>query len=95
MMGIRGAGLNWLDKRREVTPTMVVKQSPQTTCICSRPIEFPGGQVKTTCPCGAVYELGPEGFWFITSIVLMPAAEKLRADEYKRYPRCKKRRKAG
>jgi hypothetical protein len=65
-------------------------------------MEFPGGQVKTSCSCGAVWELGPEGFWSITSFVLILAkpvvveiSVKLRADEYPRYPRSKKRRKAG
>lgn len=81
---------------------MVLKQALSVKCNCGRPMEFPGGQVKATCSCGAVWELGPEGFWSITSFVLILASPvvvetvvKLRADEYPRYPRSKKRRKAG
>ena len=85
---------------------MVLKQELSVKCQCGQAIEFPGGQVKAVCGCGAVWELGPEGFWSITSFVMIlakPVAEppvvetevRLRADEYPRYPRSKKRRKAG
>jgi len=76
---------------------MVLKQDLSVRCVCGQAMEFPGGQVKATCSCGAVWELGPEGFWSITSfvsILAMPVV-KLRADEYPRYPRGKKRRRVG
>ena len=80
---------------------MVLKQELSVKCQCGQAIEFPGGQVKAMCSCGAVWELGPEGFWSITSFVMILAkpvevepAVKLKADEYPRYPRSKKRRKA-
>ena len=85
--------------------SIVLKQELSVKCQCGQAMEFPGGQVKATCGCGAVWELGPEGFWSITSFMLilakpvvepvMEAAVKLRADEYPRYPRSKKRRKVG
>lgn len=85
---------------------MVQKQALSQKCVCGQAMEFPGGQVKVTCSCGAVWELGPEGFWSITSFVLIlvkptvveaavKPTVKLKADEYPRYPRSKKRRKAG
>ena len=75
---------------------MVLKQELSQQCTCGQTIELPGGEIVATCKCRVIWELGPEGYWAITSkfapIVVRP---KLRADEYPRYPRCKKRRKAG
>ena len=42
----------------------MVKQASQT-CKCSKLMEFPEGEVKTVCKCGAVWELGVFGYWYV------------------------------
>ena len=65
---------------------MVLKQALSMACVCGQAMEFPGGQVKVTCGCGAVWELGLEGFWSITSFVLILAKPKGRKlNHYERY----------
>lgn len=41
----------------------MVKQAIQT-CICGQTMDFPEGEVKAICPCGAVWECRPEGYWY-------------------------------
>ncbi|WP_040413430.1 hypothetical protein [Desulfosporosinus sp. OT] len=74
---------------------MVLKQASTAQCVCGQAVEFPEAQVKTMCRCGAIWELGHAGYWSITSFVLFLAKSRLKPDEYKRYPRSRKRRKAG
>jgi len=81
---------------------MVLKQELSERCVCGQAVEFPGGQVKAVCRCGAIWELSAESYWRITGVPLakkftqpVAVAVKLKADEYPRYPRGRKRRKAG
>jgi len=86
---------------------MVVKQELSQRCVCGQAIEFPDAQVKVACQCGAVWILSFESFWSIKGVPLAKkftqsaavavavAVVQLRADEYPRYPRSRKRRKAG
>lgn len=85
----------------------MLKQALTQTCICSRSIEFPEGEVKATCPCGAKWDLGPEGYWYTRSIItpLAPilakpvvCSVKSKVDRYRNYPKSRRKnkgRKAG
>lgn len=70
---------------------MVLKQETPVKCQCGRAVEFPEAQVVAMCKCGAIWELGLEGFWSITYTVSRPPLN-LKRDEYPRYPRRGKRR---
>ena len=84
---------------------MVLKQSPTQACTCKTVMRFPEGQVKAKCPCGAVWELGFEGYWFIANQITSNLASsqdniaspqnKLptrRQDRYKNYPKQRRRK---
>lgn len=71
----------------------MTKRSLQT-CQCGKPMEFPDGQVKTTCPCGQVWEMDCGGYWF-TNLVIPFATPKARftPEKRKNYPKSNKRRR--
>ncbi|MBC2721814.1 hypothetical protein [Desulfosporosinus sp.] len=74
----------------------MVKQAIKT-CICGQAVDFPEGEVKYICRCGAVWELGEEGYWF-TEMALAPKATKPvdilpRSEKYAAYPKSKPKSK--
>ncbi|WP_407306431.1 hypothetical protein [Desulfosporosinus sp. SB140] len=40
---------------------VVIKQMSKT-CYCGLPMEFPDGEIRTKCLCGALWILGQEGY---------------------------------
>ncbi|KLU64050.1 hypothetical protein DEAC_c40440 [Desulfosporosinus acididurans] len=75
---------------------MVIKQIG-ITCYCGLPMEFPEGQVKTECLCGAVWELGCEGYWYTQGPIVTTETAKTKSSRYERYMsrRNKRKRKGG
>lgn len=70
---------------------MVVKQSAQI-CKCGWEMKFPDGQVKTTCPCGSVWELDLCGAWFI-QLEFVSFVVKAKSKHYEKL--MNRRKKAG
>jgi len=62
----------------------VVKQM-LVKCVCGKPIDFPEGQVKAKCNCGATWECGVEGYWYCVREIAPIVAR----------PRNKRKRRAG
>lgn len=76
---------------------MVVKQ-PCMKCLCGQALQFPEGQIKTNCRCGAVWELGIEGFWSVSKVpyvTFLIYSRKRDLNRYQRYMRWRSLRKAG
>jgi len=76
----------------------MVKQAIKT-CICGQALNLPEGEVKYVCRCGAVWNLGEEGYWF-TETVLAPKGTKPanilpKSEKYATYPKSKRKRKKG
>lgn len=76
----------------------MLKQDLIQTCCCGSPMEFPEGEVKATCSCGAVWEIGDGGCWFSNFIIpIAPIMAKQRNssnyDSYMRRRSQKRRRK--
>ena len=71
---------------------MVQKQATQT-CTCGWEMKFPEGEIKTTCPCGSVWELDLGGVWFI-QLVFVPFVAKAKSKHYEKYM-ANRRKKAG
>ncbi|HBV87054.1 MAG TPA: hypothetical protein DEF42_10475 [Desulfosporosinus sp.] len=76
----------------------MVKQAIKT-CICGHALSFPEGEVKYICRCGAVWNLGEEGYW-LTETTFAPKSTKpakilSREKKYSTYPRSKRKRKKG
>ena len=65
-------------------------KQPIQTCRCKQFINFPEGQVKARCSCGAEWQLGPEGFWYIEFAPVLP---KSRFDSFFERREKRKRRK--
>lgn len=84
---------------------MLLKQSLTQTCSCGQAMNFPEGQIRAKCPCGANWECGPEGYWYIKYITApfvpilakpVVCSVKSRAERYCNYPKSKKKgRKMG
>jgi len=51
----------------------MTKQKDQI-CTCGKVMNFPDGQIKTTCPCGTIWEMDEGGVWF--SQLVIPFATK-------------------
>jgi len=64
-----------------MTKQMLVK------CVCGKPIDFPEGQVKAKCNCGATWECGVEGYWYMTTNFAPISTNRMR-------PRNKRKRRA-
>ena len=62
---------------------LMVKQM-LVKCICGQALDFPEGQIKTKCNCGAAWECGDEGYWYCVKSVV-PVVR----------PRNKRKRRAG
>lgn len=74
---------------------LLLKQSQQV-CICGQEITFPEGQVRAKCQskyCGAIWTLGEEGFWLITSTPHTPSYGKMKERRKDRYEGIMKHRK--
>jgi len=72
------------------------KQSLILTCACGRSMEFPEGEIRFKCKCHAIWEIDDRGFWFSLSLKLKASTIRSRAEQYRNYPKTKrKRRKAG
>lgn len=69
----------------------MVKQATQT-CTCGQAIIPPEGEIKTTCSCGAVWQIDNGGYWF-TQTLIAPFVARTKPNHYEKY--MKKRRKAG
>lgn len=66
---------------------MVVQASTQKG-ICEHDVTFPDGQVQAKCQykyCGAVWSLGEEGFWDITSVPIAPSYREMKERRKDRY----------
>ena len=85
---------------------MLLKQSLTQTCSCGQAMLFPEGEIRTNCSCGANWELGPEGYWYIKNISAsfvpilakpVVCSVKSRDERYSNYPKNKQKkgRKAG
>lgn len=84
---------------------MLLKQALIQTCRCGSPMQFPEGEVKSSCSCGAVWEIDNGGCWFIQTIIqFAPILSNTRKRTSKRYDAyierrneriSKRRRKAG
>lgn len=72
---------------------MVTKQLPQA-CKCGWQMKFPEAQVKTTCLCGSVWELGLGGVWFI-QLEFAPFVAKVKSKHYEMVHGKPNKRKAG
>ncbi|KUO75551.1 MAG: hypothetical protein APF81_27420 [Desulfosporosinus sp. BRH_c37] len=82
----------------------MVKQSSSVKCICGQTITFPEGEIKTVCKtkdCGAVWDLGPEGYWYsetpvtqFVPILAMPVVHsaKSRPERYNNHPKSKRKK---
>lgn len=75
----------------------MLKQESRMKCVCGQNVTFPEGEVRTKCKtkgCGAKWECGIEGFWYVLAPSL--AKSDSRAKKYHGLPKSKrKRRKAG
>lgn len=63
---------------------MLLKQATQT-CFCGLPMEFPEGEIRAKCLCGAVWILGQEGYWYTSGPVIIPTMAKAKPSRYERY----------
>jgi len=73
----------------------MVKQATQI-CSCGWEMQFPEGEVKTTCPCGSVWELDLGGVWFM-QLEFVPFVAKVskgqsRKERYANYPRSRRKK---
>ena len=82
----------------------MVKQALSLPCACGQAITFPEGEIKTKCSCGAVWECGPEGYWYsetpitLFAPILANLNPKNRPSRYEKYMKRRnesKGRKAG
>lgn len=76
---------------------MLLKQATQT-CYCGLPMTFPEGEIRAKCLCGAVWDLGREGYWYTSGPVIITTSTKTRPSRYERYMKRRnqaKGRKAG
>ncbi|WP_088227814.1 hypothetical protein [Desulfosporosinus sp. FKB] len=71
---------------------MVLKQASQT-CYCGLPMEFPEAEVKTKCLCGALWVLGPEGYWYTQGPIITTETIKTKSSRYERYMSRRNKRK--
>ncbi|WP_206752224.1 hypothetical protein [Desulfosporosinus fructosivorans] len=62
---------------------MVVKQE-HVICVCGRRVDFPEGQIRTSCQCGSNWEIATEGFWSV-AINLYPIVSKIKLNHYEKY----------
>lgn len=80
---------------------MLLKQQSLTqTCLCGQVIKFPEGEVRSICDCEAVWECGPEGYWYTQSIIipvalidpkpLVVCSSKSKPERYERYRKYQK-----
>ncbi len=60
----------------------MVKQALSVPCVCGQALTFPEGEIKTVCQCGAIWEIGHEGFW---GRVVVPIVAKKKLNHYERY----------
>lgn len=83
---------------------MVLKQALPLRCVCGQAVQLPEAQVKVKCSCGAVWECGPEGYWYtethikqLTPIFTeqIPIAKPNRYEKHMAHRNKAKRRKGG
>ncbi|WP_407310997.1 hypothetical protein [Desulfosporosinus sp. SB140] len=63
---------------------MVIKQV-EKQCYCGLPMEFPEGEIRAKCLCGAIWELGQEGYWYTSGPVISSTSMKTKPSRYERY----------
>jgi len=80
----------------------LLKQSSFVKCVCGQDMNFPEGEIKAKCPCGTIWECGPEGYWYTQTPVsftpfteLMPIAKSCRYEKYMERRSKGKKRKGG
>lgn len=82
----------------------MLKQSSSVKCICGQAITFPEGEIRTKCFCGAIWECGPEGYWYTEKPITpftpiftepRPKARQSRYEKYMERRSKSKGRKAG
>lgn len=83
---------------------LVLKQSLPLQCICGQAVRLPEAQVKVKCSCGAVWECGPEGYWYTETHIKqftpifteqVPIAKSSRYERHMERRSKSKKRKAG